>query len=291
MQISIDEAFLNITGMEGLLGPPESAAQKLKNTVYEKTGLTVSVGIASNKYIAKIASGMSKPDGLYIVPPGGEEAFMLSLPLKKIWGAGEKTQELFRRHGLKTCKELHGLSLETLSAIFGNSFGGFLYRAVRGEAAETFDRERGGQSISAERTFAHDLYDEFAIETALFDICQTLMWRLIACGGQSRTISIKIRYDDFFTVSGRVTFPKALCTLNELYEGLRELFHKKYQRNRGVRLIGAGLMNLESGGSRQAELFEEANNEKERHLEKAIFEINKKFPNAVLKRGRSWLSE
>jgi DNA polymerase-4 len=289
-QLSIDEAFLDISGMEGLFGPPDVIARKLKNRVYTETGLTVSVGIASNKYVAKIVSGMSKPDGLSYIQPGKEESFMRSLPVGKIWGAGNKTQDLFKKHGLKTCDDIHRLSLANLTAIFGKAFGLFLYRAVRGEESETFEGERGSHSMSAERTFAYDLYDKFEIETALFDICQTLMWRLLNCQWQSRTVSIKIRYGDFSTEGARETSANPVSTLNELYDRLVNLFHKKYQPGRGVRLIGAGLLNLESGVVQQGDLFD-TGNEKERRLENAILAINKKFPGAVLRRGRSWLAQ
>jgi DNA polymerase-4 len=237
---------------------------------------------------------MSKPDGLFVIPPGEEEKFMRSLPVGKIWGAGAKTQEIFKKHGLKTCDDIYRLSRASLISIFGNSFGEFLYRAVRGEAAETFDEERGSHSMSAERTFPYDLYDQFAIETALFDICQTLVFRLLDSRTkdsrlQSRTISVKIRYEDFSTEVARETFPNPISTLNELFDRVRVLFHRKYQSGRGVRLIGAGLMNLENeSGARQAELFE-TGSEKEELLEQAILDINRKFPKAALKRGRSIL--
>jgi DNA polymerase-4 len=294
-QLSIDEAFLDITGTEGLFGPFAGTAKKLKERVLAETGLTVSVGMASNKYIAKIASGMSKPDGLFIIPPGGEEQFMRSLPVGKIWGAGNKTQELFRKHGLKTCEDIHRLSLEALVSIFGKFFGNFLYRAVRGEGAETFDEERGSRSMSNERTFEYDLYDDFAIETALFDICQGLIWRLLSGRWQSRTVSVKIRYGDFSTEIARETAPHPVRTIDELYERVLSLFRKKYQSGKGVRLIGAGLMNLEAGrGGGQQELFASPSGpdaEKERRLEEAILEINKKFPQAALRRGRSCLGD
>ncbi|MDR0590080.1 MAG: DNA polymerase IV [Spirochaetaceae bacterium] len=289
-QISIDEAFLDITGTTGLFGPPEEAAKKIKAAVRGRTGLTVSLGLASNKYVAKIASGMSKPDGTFMVAPGEEEQFMRSLPAGKIWGAGKKTQEQFKQYGLKTGEDIYRLSLENLTAVFGKAFGLFLYRAVRGEAAQPFDDNRG-HSISAEQTFPYDLYDEFTIETALFALCQTLMFRLLEDKRQSRTVSIKIRYNDFSTQSAQESLPHPVNTMNELFERLSALFRKKYQSGRGIRLIGAGLMNLETtGAGRQAELFASAD-EKERDLEKYILEINKKFPGAALKKGRSWLAD
>jgi len=290
-QLSIDEAFIDITGTEGLFGPSGETAKKLKERVRKETGLTVSVGIASNKYVAKIASGISKPDGLFIVAGGDEEKFMRSLPVKKIWGAGEKTQELFKKYGLKNCEDIYHLSDETLFSMFGNAFGTFLYRAVRGQPAESFDRDRGSHSMSAERTFEYDLYDEFTIETALLEICETLIFRLLAERTQSATVSLKIRYGDFSTEGIQETFRDPVLTLNDFYTRVLDLFHKKFQKGRGIRLIGAGFMNLEAaeGSVRQGDLFEQSS-EKERRLEESILKINAKYPGAALRRSRSTLA-
>jgi DNA polymerase-4 len=289
-QLSIDEAFLDITGTEKLFGPQEETAKRLKTQVREKTGLTVSVGMATNKYIAKIASGMSKPDGLFVIAPGEEEKFMRSLPVGKIWGAGEKTQDIFKKHSLKTCDDIYRLSRKTLSSMFGNALGTFLYRAVRGESAETFDRERGSHSMSAERTFAYDLYDEFVIESALLEICETLIFRLLSSQAESATISLKIRYSDFSTDTFRETFQEPVLTLNDFYRHVLDLFHRKYQRNRGLRLIGAGFINLNKGNSlHQGDLFSQEK-DKERRLEEVILSINAKHPGAALRRSRSTLA-
>ena len=285
-QLSIDEAFLDISGTERLFGPPSETAKNLKERVRGETGLTVSIGIASNKYVAKIASGISKPDGLFIIANGEEDKFMRSLPVGKIWGAGEKTQEIFRKHNLKTCEDIYRLSTEILSSMFGNAFGTFLYKAARGQAAENFDRERGSHSMSAEHTFEYDLYDEFAIETALLNICDTVMFRLLSCQGQSATVSLKIRYSDFSTTGVRETYKDPVLTLNDFYKHVLDLFHKKYQKGRGIRLIGAGLMNLEKEKSaHQGDLFDREN-EKERRLEESILKINAKYPDAALRRSR-----
>jgi len=289
-QLSVDEAFIDITGTESLFGPPEETAKKLKERVRKETGLTVSVGLASNKYVAKIASGISKPDGLFVVPPGGEEKFIRSLPVKKIWGAGDKTRELFDKFSLKTCDDIFRLSEETLASMFGNALGAFLHRAVRGEPAESFGQERGSRSMSAERTFEYDLYDVFIIETALLDICESLMFRLLSSPFESATVSLKIRYDDFSTEGMRETFPQPVLTLNDFYKHVLDLFHKKYRKGRGIRLIGAGFMNLrEKKNAAQGDLFEPGN-EKERRLEEAILKINAKHPGAVLRRSRSTLN-
>ena len=290
-QLSVDEAFIDITGTQRLFGPPEDAARRLKERVRLETGLTVSVGLASNKYVAKIASGMSKPDGLFMVAIGEEETYMRSLPVGKIWGAGDKTQEAFKKYGLKTCEDIYRLSVGSLKSMFGNSFGSFLYQAVRGEPAENFDRKQSSQSISTERTFDYDLYDEFAIETALLDMCESLMFRLLSGSSRSATVSLKIRYSDFSTEVIRETFDNPILTLNDFYKHAVGLFHRKYQKGRGIRLIGAGLMNLQTENStRQKNLFGEEN-EKERRLEESILKINAKYPGAALRRGRSILTD
>ena len=289
-QISVDEAFLDITGTEKLFGPPALAGAKLKEAVREKTGLTVSLGIASNRYVAKIASGMSKPDGITVVAPGEEEAFMLALPVAKIWGAGDKARAQFKKQGLETCADIHRLTVKSLQAMFGEAFGLFLYSAVRGEA-QTFGEERLTRSMSAERTFAYDLYDEFAIETELFAICETLMFRLLDHRWRSKTVSIKIRYDDFSTESAQETLPRPVSGINELFDRLAALLRRKRKGGRGVRLIGAGLLNLETGDApRQGELFDEPD-EKKRALDRYILEINRKFPGAALRRGRSLMAD
>jgi DNA polymerase-4 len=175
--------------------------------------------------------------------------------------------------------------------MFGNALGLFLYRAVRGEAAESFERERGSHSMSAERTFAYDLTDEFAIETVLLDICETLMFRLLSDRAESTTVSLKIRYGDFSTESIRETFQEPILTLNDFYKKALDLFHRKYQKGKGrslgIRLIGAGLTNLtQNSASHQGDLFDQKK-EKERRLEESILEINTKHPGAALRRSRS----
>jgi DNA polymerase-4 len=290
-QLSIDEAFLDITGTENLFGPPEALAKKLKNLIRQETGLTISIGIAANKYIAKIASGMSKPDGLLYIKKGEEESFMRPLPIDKIWGAGEKTRDVLQKYELKTCNDIYELPLKTLTAMTGEAMGLFLYRAVRGDAAAAFEEERGSRSVSNERTFTNDVYDSFVLESVLMDICEGLVWRILENNLKGRTVFIKLRYKDFSTETSQETKEDPVRSLNDLYDRMVALFRKKYQNGRGLRLIGAGLMNFEDANTPgQRDLFANKN-EKEHKLEKTILEINKKFPGAALRRSRSQLGE
>jgi DNA polymerase-4 len=290
--MSIDEAFLDMTRTRNLFGPPEESAKRLKERVKEETGLTVSIGAAGNKYVAKIASGMSKPDGLFVIPPGGEAGFMRNLPVDKIWGAGPKAQEQFRRHGFATCADILPFSIDALQASFGNAFGTFLYKAVRGEAAEDFDAEARSHSISTERTFDYDLYDMAAIESNLFEMCENLMDRLIETKQRARTVYLKIRYGDFSTESIQQSSDMSVLTVNELYGRALNLFNNKYKKgpgdaSPGLRLLGCGLGGIEDASlPYKAELWEDPKREKERKLEEAVLNINKRFPDALLHRAR-----
>jgi DNA polymerase-4 len=285
-QLSVDEAFLDITGTERLFGAPEVVAAKLKRAVFERTGLTVSIGLASNKYVAKIASGMSKPDGLFIVDTGKEADFMLSLPVDKIWGAGGKTRERLKKAGFRSTADIYKASLQMLTSIFGDAGGSFLYRAVRGEAAEPFDEASKTHSLSSENTFDFDLHDRYAIVTALLELCQTVMFRLLKHNWHSKTVCIKIRYGDFSTTNVQETSNRDISSLDDLYERVLALFNKKYKAGEGIRLLGVGAMNLETGdGAEQPELFD-FGDAKKKTVEKSILALQKKHPEIAIKKAR-----
>ncbi|MDR1785302.1 MAG: DNA polymerase IV [Spirochaetaceae bacterium] len=285
-QMSVDEAFLDIGGTERLFGPPEAAARLLKQRTLERTGLTVSVGLGSNKYVAKIASGMSKPDGLFIVPPGDEEKFMLSLPISKLWGVGGKTRARLASAGYRTTEDIHRSSLELLSATFGKAGGAFLYRAVRGMEAESFDGEAKSRSLSAERTYREDMSDRFVIETALLELCQIVVFRLLRQDLRGRTARVKIRYGDFSTVSIQETGDRDVSSVDDLYERCLALFDKKYKPGEGVRLLGVGVQNVSPGWEPvQGQLFDFGEGKK-RLVEQAIMKLQKKDPRIRIKKAR-----
>ena len=185
-QISVDEAFVDISGTERLFGPPEQTAQAIQTAVRERTGLTASIGLASNKYLAKIASGMSKPNGFCMIPAGSECAFMQRLPLNKVWGVGEKTLAKLHKLGLHTTADVYNTSFELLAKTLGNACANFLFAAVRGQNAAVFSEEAKTHSVSAESTYEYDLCEPYAIETALMELCCTVMFRMYTEGWISR---------------------------------------------------------------------------------------------------------
>lgn len=285
-QMSIDEAFVDITGTEKLFGPPEQTAYKIKNEIKQKTGLTVSVGLAQSKYFAKIASDINKPDGFYFVEPGKEEEFILSLPIKKVFGIGAKTQENLKQIGLNTTKDIHERSLESLQFLCGPNQGSFLYNVVRGKVEDSFGRKPKSHSLSSETTFPYDVKDSYTLETTLMNLAYAIKFRLLKQNGFSRTVMIKIRYEDFSTVSIRQTYDSSILTIDDLFSKAKELFHKKWETGRGVRLLGLGFENVENEDRPfQQNLFENGN-EKKQKVEKAILNLSKKHPEIKVHKAR-----
>ncbi|MGL4986621.1 MAG: DNA polymerase IV, partial [Treponemataceae bacterium] len=284
-QMSIDEAFIDISGTEKLFGTPEKTAEHLKQTIKEKTGLSISVGLAANKYIAKIASGMSKPNGFYCVPAGREQDFMHSLPVHKIWGAGEKTINRLKSAGLFSVVDIFGVSLATLKRILGNAGGEFIYRAVRGEEAENFSNPAKSHSISSEQTYINDLCDSYIIESALMELSNQVMFRLLRENSITKTIQIKIRYSDFTCVTMQETFSRPLFTSEDFFKQVKNLFYKKWNRN-GIRLLGVSAQQVKSDTTFvEAELFD-FDNEKVKKLEKTVLELQQKNPQLTLTKAR-----
>ncbi|MCX7025786.1 MAG: DNA polymerase IV [Spirochaetes bacterium] len=272
--VSIDEAFLTMTGTGRLWGCPADSAAELKSRVVSRTGLTVSVGVASNRYVAKTASGLSKPDGLTIVPEGGESDFMAAIPIARLWGAGEKTQERFRELGIDSIPKLRELGESLLVSIFGKSGGEFLYKASRGIDPGIYAGEAGSKSISTETTFERDVTDRETLESVLRGMADELAYRAYRENVRSRTCVLKLRTDDFSTSGRRVTARDYLLASDEIYEVALSLLDRRND-NLPVRLIGLGLVNLERGGAFQGELFGEDRTRRTK-FERAVFGIQEK---------------
>ena len=211
---------------------------------------------------------------------------MLNLPLPKVWGIGQKTLAFLNSKGIHTTKQIYEKSLSLLESLFGSSFGKFLYNCVRGQELETFNHTVKNHSLSAENTYAWDLYDRNAIDTALLELSHAVVFRMLREKVMSSTVAVKIRYDDFTTVSVQETSDREVATVDDLFERSKHLFYKKYDTNRGVRLLGISLNNTESSlNPRQADLFD-FENEKKRKVEKAILEAQQKDPKLKITKAR-----
>jgi len=271
--ISVDEAFLDMTGTERLFGPPREAALLLKQRVKEGTRLSVSVGAAPNRYVAKMASARSKPDGLVVVDPGGEAAFVAALPLDKLWGVGEKTREHLASLGITSIAALASLTRSQLQTMLGQGSGDFLYMAVRGQDPGIFSDEPKSRSMSTETTFEHDVIDWDTLDAVVLAMSHELADRLVQEGLTSKTVQIKLRYDDFTTIVGRETLPRRISCANDIRTAALSILGRKRDPSRPVRLLGVGVASVEGGGEpEQGELFME-NDERRTKVEKAVLDL------------------
>ncbi len=256
IRVSIDEASLDMTGTERLWGPPPEAAALIRDSVVNETGLSISIGVATNRYVAKIASGTMKPAGLVVVPQGGEAAFMRSLRLKDLWGVGPRTRERLSELGIDTLQRLLELSTESLLSIFGKAGGDFIYKAARGIDPGIYSGEVRSRSVSTETTFAKDVSDFGLLEETLLGMAEELYARLYAEHAASCCVVLKLRYDDFETFSVQETRPAPFPGSGGIYEAARALLYRKWN-GRPLRLVGLGLTGLGETTSGQGSLFEE----------------------------------
>jgi DNA polymerase-4 len=277
-QMSVDEAYLDLSGTRKLLGPEDEVARRIKAQIWNETGLRVSVGIAPTWYLAKIASDFGKPDGLYHIPAPNVDAFLEALPLKKLHGAGGKTRERLEALGISTVAALRSYTRPELHSLMGENAGEFLWLAARGQADYDPFRVAQSRSLSAETTFGEDTSDLEVLETTLKALCHEVAFRALAEGWKSRTPHLKLRWSDFTTVSAQTTLDHPVVSSTEFYAVVRQLFGARWSPGRTVRLIGVGLAALEEAGSPdQGDLFG-GEAQKQGKVEKALADLRKKRP-------------
>ena len=274
LQISIDEAFLDLTGMNRIYPLPGKAARKLKEEILVKTGLTVSIGVAPSRFLAKLASDFHKPDGLTVVPRGKEEDFVDAVGLEKLWGVGKSTLEAIRRKGISSTVTLRKYSREDLVSLFGENTGEYLYLVSRGIDPGIYQGEAKSHSISEEHTYWPDIYGKEALESELLDMSQSVMFRALDERSVGRTVTVKLRYGDFSTFTISETPKSGIYSSDDIYTIACRLLEKKYN-NSGVRLLGISLGGVYDGDDpEQGEFFVEKK-QKLRTLEKTILSLSK----------------
>jgi DNA polymerase-4 len=284
-KVSIDEAYLDITGTEGLLGSPEQTARQIKERVYREIRLTCSIGIAPNKFLAKVASDMHKPDGLTIIRAHEVDTFISKLPVEKIPGVGKKTVEALKRYGIKTAGELKALSRDQLVKRFGK-LGLRLHELCQGQDLSAVVASREIKSISSEETLPFDTGDLCLLADTLRPHAETVARRLRSHGLKGKTITIKIKFNDFTAVTKAQTIAGATDSSKMiLYNALQLLADQPLKKK--VRLIGVEVSNfLENSQDAQMSLFPVGpDEERERKLDRAMDEIREKFGRKVIKRG------
>jgi len=281
-RISIDEAFLDMSGTERLLGPPLSVGRRLKEHVRAETGLAISIGIAPNKYLAKLASEAGKPDGLRQVLPGAEIEFLDSLPLARLWGVGEKTRLRLQELNISTIPELRRVPADILRSMMGEASGDYLYRVVRGEDPGIYSLSPKSRSVSNETTFETDLKNAEAIRRTILELSEQVMYRLMREGLKSNTAVLKLRFADFTTIHAQRTVRHWLTSSDELYRLCLELLAQRWNGGTPLRLVGVGTDNVVGGQEAvQQELFEDGASRK-RKVEEAVTRIREKMDGVKL---------
>lgn len=281
-QISVDEAFLDLSGTERLFGPPLATGRRIKDEVRGKTGLVISVGIGPNKYVAKLATNAGKPDGLLLVGEQAVEEFLDGVPLSQLWGIGEKTLRRLTELNITSVRQLRGFAEGELGRLFGQGAAAFLSAAVRGKDPGIFSEEPHSRSLSSETTFERDRKDRAGIERVLLELCHQVTFRMIEEGWKSKTVVLKLRFHDFTTISAQRTLKHWISSAEELAAASRELLASRWNGSVPVRLIGIGCSNLiRVDAQEQLDLFTDEFSKKKK-VEEAVLKIRRKMGDVPL---------
>lgn len=290
--LSLDEAFLDVTGCRQLFGDAATIAVRIKQDVKRETGLIASVGVAPNKFLAKIASDLEKPDALVIVDPAKIIDFLDPLPVGRMWGVGKVTGKSMQRLGVETIGQLRGLSLETLRITFGDS-GEHFWRLAHGIDDRSVVPDRDAKSISHETTFSADISDIESLRSWLIDLTEQVARRLRRHDRLGRTVQIKLRFSDFSTITRSRTLPKATDVTQEIWQAANDLLTQAYSNHRGagaksIRLIGIGVSGLDQSRDIQPLLFDDPDQQrhvKHKDLDRVTDAVRERFGNTALKRA------
>jgi DNA polymerase-4 len=282
----LDEAYLDITGCEGLIGTPVEAATEIRRRVREATGLAASVGMGSNRMIAKIASDKAKPDGVLEVPAGTEAAFLAPMPLRAMPFLGASTEKRLGSLGISTIGQLAAFSETALVSLLGPHGAVLLQRARGVDHTPVGDGHEGRKSISREGTFNEDIASGQKLRAVLRAYSESVATTLREQGWRTRTVSLKLRYGDFTTISRSVTLKRPANSNDAIYAAVEGLFEKVRESEvRAVRLIGVGLSNFVED-VRQLSL-ETTVDERQEKLSAAFDTVRTKYGSKSLQTGRT----
>ena len=279
--LSIDEAFADLTGTERLLGPPESVARNIKDRIRAELSLTASVGLAPNKFLAKLASDMNKPDGLTVIRPEDIDTLLPTLPVTRIWGVGKVTAERMRTYGIRTIGDLRRKDFAWLQKFFGSDADHY-HRLARGLDDRPVVPDSEAKSIGHEQTFEVNVANPAEVKKVMFDQSEQVAARLRRHRALARGVSVKIRFGDFQTITRSTTLPRPTDLSSELWTAAEELFNA--WPFHPVRLIGVTAERLTTGPTQQ-DLFPDPDRQRQQKLDALSDRINQKFGKRSIHRG------
>ncbi len=284
--LSIDEAFLDVTGSTRLFGSAIEIAKKIKQKVTAQTGLTISAGVAPSKFVAKIASDMEKPDGLTVVPADQVGAFLDPLPIDKMWGVGKVTQKALSRLSILTFKDLRQVPVEALEKKFGKH-GTHMHRLSMGIDERDVVTFHDIKSIGHEVTYAKNILDMDSAKRELLSLANRVARRMRRKGFEGKTITLKVKYSDFVQITRSITRHNYTNDSVDIYSNICNLLEKTALGKRPVRLLGVSLSNLaDTGSGRQLSLFSHIeSNDKRKELNKTLDSIVDKYGDSGIRPG------
>jgi DNA polymerase-4 len=284
--ISLDEAFLDVTGSLKLFDTAEKIGRDIKRQIKEKLGLVASVGVATNKFLAKLASDLDKPDGFVVITEENKQQILDPLPVSKIWGVGKVTEKALKSKGINTIEQIRKASSHILRNILGDQTPHML-RLAQGIDNREVESNREAKSISSEQTFATDIIDKDILLDVLLHQVEDVAQRLRMNNLEAKTITLKLRYDDFRTITRSNTFEHPTNITKILWQKAEQVFSDWHRKSAGpLRLLGFGASGLREAGSVQHQLFSEPEQEKQKRLDEAFDMIRDKFGHDALKRGK-----
>ncbi len=283
-RISIDEAFLDLKGCHRLFGSSEEIGNKIKKLIKEETKLIASVGIAPNKFLAKLASDLEKPDGFVVIKREEIKEFLETLPISKLWGVGKKTEKILLNRGIKTVGMLKKFSRLDLKSLLGK-MGEKLYFLARGIDKREVEIEQDTKSVSHEKTFVHNLSDEKTILSVLLVLSERVSRRLRLKGLLGKTVFLKVRYQDFTTLTRRITGIENINSTEKLYRVGKKLSKEHNLFKKPLRLLGIGVSNLTAKENKQLSLF--SSNTSCKELISTIDNIKDRFGDDSIQRARN----
>jgi DNA polymerase-4 len=252
--LSLDEAFLDVSGAQRRLGSPATIGELIRTRVYDEQGITCSVGVASTKFVAKLGSARCKPDGLLVVPADGVVQFLHPLPVSALWGVGEKTEQTLFQLGLRTVSDIAHTPAKTLERALGQAVGRHLLDLAWGRDDRSVHAEETEKSIGAEETFATDVDDPQLVRRELLRLSERTAARLRAADAVGRTISIKVRFADFTTITRSKTLREPTDVGREVFATASQLLSALGLDRARLRLVGVRVEGLSSAATAPRQL-------------------------------------
>ena len=284
--LSVDEAFLDISGAQKLMGTPSQIGEVIRARVSDEQGITCSVGVASTMFVAKLATNFAKPDGLHVVPADKVIEFLHPLPIGALWGVGEKTAEQFSRLGLVNVSDIANTPVKTLARVIGQAAAEHLYELAWGRDPRSVTPNQAEKSIGAERTFESDIDDPEEILAQILDLSNKVAKRLRAANYFSRTITIKVRFADFTSVTRSKSLPSSTDLATDIYATSKSLFEAMNLQRARIRLVGVRATGLVPTNESSVQLEFSNRDSGWREAEEAMDQVSLKFGNSAVKPAR-----